>query len=170
MNQSGGAMRLFRNVLTPVLFAVVALALAQNAAADPIGDFFRRIGRTLSKAHPPADKNKTQKNTRRSGPSRPGEGNAQPPPAQASPSPAQVVSPTATPVPSTTASPVMIRRAFRDPQSAGLRDIPYAVPVPNHPGFVTSPFAPTRGWVDVRGLPSGVEVKDPYTGKTFLTP
>jgi len=50
------------------------------------------------------------------------------------------------------------------------RDIPYAIPVPNKPGFVTSPYAPKQGLVDVRGFPSGTEVKDPYTGKTFLTP
>jgi hypothetical protein len=48
--------------------------------------------------------------------------------------------------------------------------MPYAIPVPSKPGFVTSPYAPKSGYVDVRGFPSGTEVKDPYTGKTFLTP
>ncbi len=49
-------------------------------------------------------------------------------------------------------------------------DIPYGVPVPDKPGFVMSPYAPKGGYVDVRNLPSGIQVKDPYTGKVFLTP
>lgn len=49
-------------------------------------------------------------------------------------------------------------------------DLPYAKPVPGKPGFVTSPYDPYKGYIDVRGFPPGTEVKDPYSGKTFLVP
>ena len=52
----------------------------------------------------------------------------------------------------------------------GKIDVPYGTPVPGKQGFVTSPFAPDSGYVDVRGVPPRTEVKDPYSGKTFLTP
>jgi hypothetical protein len=48
--------------------------------------------------------------------------------------------------------------------------VPYGVALPNKPGFVTSPYAPTLGLVDVRAFPSSTEVLDPFTGKIFRTP
>jgi hypothetical protein len=49
-------------------------------------------------------------------------------------------------------------------------DLRYGIPVPGKKGLVTSPFAPDSGCIDVRSFPPGTPVKDPYTGKTFLTP
>jgi peptidyl-prolyl cis-trans isomerase C len=52
----------------------------------------------------------------------------------------------------------------------GKGDVPYAIPVPGKPGFVTSPHAPNSGFVDVRGFQRNAEVNDPYTGRIFLVP
>lgn len=48
--------------------------------------------------------------------------------------------------------------------------MPYGIPVPGKQGFVTSPFAPEAGYVDVRKFPPGTEVKDPFSGRIFRAP
>ncbi|MEO6054404.1 MAG: hypothetical protein ABIP97_10350 [Chthoniobacterales bacterium] len=65
----------------------------------------------------------------------------------------------ATPSPTPAASP-----------AATTSTLQYGTPVAGKPGFVTSPYSPYSGYVDVRGFPPGQEVKDPYTGKIFLVP
>jgi hypothetical protein len=50
------------------------------------------------------------------------------------------------------------------------RTLPVATPVEGMPGYVTSPYQPYAGYVDVRGYPPNTEVKDPYSGKIFLVP
>jgi hypothetical protein len=145
-----------------VAFFVSALAMsAARANAGSVGDFFKALGNSI--AHPgqtkktppktPAKKTKTK-------------GSEQP--AEYPPTPPPVISPTPTATATTSQPP--IRPASAPPTKNSKRDIPYAIPVPGKPGFVTSPYAPKAGYVDVRGFPSGTEVKDPYSGKIFLAP
>jgi hypothetical protein len=52
----------------------------------------------------------------------------------------------------------------------GKSSLPKGRAVRDKPGFVTSPYGKSTEFIDVRGYPSGTEVKDPYTGKMFLVP
>jgi hypothetical protein len=153
-----------------ILLVIAFLAGEHSAAAgNPIGDFFKRLGNSIAHPHstPPPRPN-SQKNT--TGKKKNGNQQTIPPdmpPAAPSVSPVPTPAPLLTPMP----LPLMVRSADGVPPSKrSRRDLPYGIPVPNKPGFVTSPYAPKSGYVDVRGFPSGTEVKDPYTGKIFLTP
>ena len=170
LNTSEACVTLRRSVkrLSKIFIAAsfAALIAASNARAGSVGDFFKALGNSI--AHPgqkkktPPPKPGTTPTTKK--PRTKGEQQAAdyPPVPPTPPAPAPTSTPTATSQP-----PV---RPASAPTIKTRRDIPYAIPVPNKPGFVTSPYAPKQGLVDVRGFPSGTEVKDPYSGKTFLTP
>ena len=101
--------------------------------------------------HPPGD---TQYPPEPTPPPSGDDGNG-PPPNPSAPTPTPDEQQPAAPVP----SPSPLRK-----------DYPYGVPVPGKTGFVTSPYMPGSGYVDVRGYPPGTEVKDPYSQKIFLVP
>lgn len=156
-----------------ILSLTAFLIGGQFAAANPIGDFFKRLGNSI--AHPrssPPPRRIPQKSA--TGKEQTGNDQTPPqdvPPAVPSFSPVPTPTPRPTPRPTPMPLPLMVRSAAGiPPAKRSRRDLPYAIPVPNKVGFVTSPYAPKAGYVDVRGFPSGTEVKDPYTGKVFLTP
>lgn len=153
---------LLRRVVS-ILFAAVFLASGHFVAAgNPIGDFFKRLGNSMAGPHSsPPPRRVPQK--RATGKKQSDIQKVVPP--DTPPTPALPPAPTPTP------TQLTVRTAADAPLTKGRRrDIPYGIPVPNKPGLVTSPYAPKSGYVDVHGFPSGTEVKDPYTGKIFLTP
>jgi hypothetical protein len=144
------------------VLTIGALIVVQPADAGSLGDFFKALGNSI--AHPGQGKKPAPKTQTKKPKTKGGEQTADYPPVPAPPTPPPTPTPTAT----TTQPPVRIASA--PPIKNSKRDIPYGIPVPNKPGFVTSPYSPKAGYVDVRGFPSGTEVKDPYSGKIFLTP
>ncbi|MDP9004626.1 MAG: hypothetical protein M3N12_07530 [Verrucomicrobiota bacterium] len=142
-------------------FAAGDFALAGN----PVGDFFKRLGNSI--AHPRSTPTPTPKPSRKSS-VQIKQNTTQPITPLTPPDAPAVASQTTTPM--QTPTPVPARVAATAAPSKSKRDLPYGIPVPGKPGFVTSPFSPKLGYVDVRGFPSGTEVKDPYSGKVFLTP
>ena len=44
------------------------------------------------------------------------------------------------------------------------------IPVPDQPGYLRSPYNTGAGMIDARGMPSGAEIYDPYSGNTILVP
>jgi len=81
---------------------------------------------------------------------------------QPKPKPVVADTPPAAPAPSVTPPPA--------PAPAPARDVPYGNLIAGRPGFVNSPYAAKHQLVDVTGLPAGMEVKCPYTGKLFRVP
>src|SRR6478672_8511831 len=154
-----------RKGIATMLAIAVWLTAADRASAGSVGDFFKALGNSIAHPNQPKAKPKPSPSNqnKRSKTKAPEQQNPDYPP---TPAPTQPATPT--PTPTVTQPPV--RPASAPPTRSSKRDIPYGIPVPGKPGFVTSPYSPKAGYVDVRGFPSGIEVKDPYSGKIFLTP
>ena len=134
--------------------------------AGPVGDFFKKVGQSISKPLQP-----------------------QPPPTPPQPTktPHATRRPTSRTAPAAAATPGSVAQPSQSPKeqestgtvrsvsAADLEKIkaglPYGIPVPGRKGMVTSPYTPEDGkYIDVTAFTSGSVVKDPYTGKCFLVP
>jgi|SRR5262249_47712326 hypothetical protein len=134
--------------------------------AGPVGDFFKKVGQSISKPLQP-----------------------QPPPTPPQPTktPHATRRPTSRTAPAAAATPGSVAQPSQSPKeqestgtvrsvsAADLEKIkaglPYGIPVPGRKGMVTSPYTPEDGkYIDVTAFTSGSVVKDPYTGKFFLVP
>jgi hypothetical protein len=151
--------RLFRLRCISLLVAALFFLSGHWANADPVGDFFKKVGQSISKAFQPQPSPRpTRKTTRSSrGPT----------------SNAAEATPTSLGEPSKPAKEEITRTvlpASAAPKEKATGDMPYGIPVPGQKGMVTSPYLPEGNYIDVRAFAPGSAVKDPYTGKIFRVP
>jgi hypothetical protein len=160
--------------MNTLLLLVIALLVLSGpyVNAGPVGDFFKKVGHSISKP--------LQRDTE-----------PQPQPESARPQPAKTPHPTRRPTareaPAAAATPPAVAQPAhpsKEEKSTGTvrgvsaadvekakADLPYGVPVPGRKGMVTSPYLPEEDkYIDVSGFASGSIAKDPYTGKFFLVP
>jgi hypothetical protein len=133
--------------------------------AGPFEDFFSKLRRSFSHPAPKPRSPQQRQSTRKQ--------NSDAPPSDASDA-SNISNSQASPSPTPVPAPPN-RNNVRVAKATATRknpkgDVPYGIPVPGKQGLVTSPFSPDSGYIDVRSFPPGTEVKDPYTGKSFLTP
>jgi len=146
--------------------AVLFFFSGGHVNADPVGDFFKKVGQSVSKAFQPRPTpNPSDKKTKRIS-RRPGSRISNV--AEASPTPAQQVTNVVQEAKFTPT--ITVSRASTVPAEKAKGDMPYGIPVPGQKGMVTSPYLPEANYIDVRGFAPGSAVRDPYTGKIFLVP
>ena len=156
--------------MNPLLLLVIPLLFLSGpfVNAGPVGDFFKKVGQSVSKPFQP-------------------EPELEPEPQSTRPQSTKTPHPTSRAAPAATATPSVVAQPSQSPQEEKSTDtvrgvsaadmekakasLPYGVPVPGRKGMVTSPYTAQEGkYVDVTGFASGSIVKDPYTGKLFLVP
>jgi hypothetical protein len=147
---------------------VVALFFfsARCVNAEPVGDFFKKVGHSISTAFQPRatpvptkKKTTTKRASRQPASQQSNLVEASPTPLEQPTNLNEKVTPTVT-----------VQRASTVPAEKAKGDLPYGIPVPGHKGMVTSPYSPEGNYIDVSAFPPGSAVKDPYTGKVFLVP
>ena len=154
--------RIFRLRWISLLIVALFLLSGRWANADPMGDFFKKVGQSISKAFQPQPSPGPTKKKQASRRPTSLESNAAE--AEASrleePSkPAKEQKPAPTVLPASAAPPAKAKG-----------DMPYGIPVPGRKGMVISPYLPEGNYIDVSAFLPGAAVRDPYTGKIFRVP
>jgi len=143
---------------------VIALLLLSGhwANADPMGDFFKKVGQSISKAFQPQPSPGPTKKKRASGRLTSRESNAAGPEASPLEEPSK-------PLKEEKPAPTVLPAAAV-PVEKAKGDMPYGIPVPGRKGMVISPYLPGGNYIDVSAFLPGAAVRDPYTGKIFRVP
>jgi hypothetical protein len=163
LNTDKSIYRIVRSRCISMLMVALFFVSGPWANADSVGDFFKRVGQSVSKAfQPQPSPQQTRKTTRTWRRPNSRESTA----AEPSPSaPEQPAKPQKEEKPAATLLP-----ASAAPAEKAKGDLPYGIPVPSRKGMVTSPYLPEGNYIDVSAFPPGSAVKDPYTGKLFRVP
>jgi hypothetical protein len=158
--------RFFRSRWVSLPVAALFFLSGRCVTAEPVGDFFKKVGQSVSKAFQPRPTpNPTEKKTKRVA-HRPSSRN----PNATGASPAPVEEPTVVVKEENVTPTVVVQHAAAVPPEKAKGDMPYGIPVPGHKGMVTSPYSPEGNYIDVSAFAPGSAVQDPYTGKIFLVP
>ena len=135
--------------------------------AEPVGDFFKKVGQSVSKAfQPQPTPNPTNKKTTKRASRRP----TSPHSNLVGASPTPLEQPTNLVKEEKVTPTVSVVRASAAPAEGAKGDLPYGIPVPDHKGMVTSPYSPEGNYIDVSAFAPESAVRDTYTGKIFLVP
>jgi hypothetical protein len=160
--------------MNPLLLVVIPILVLSGpyVNAGPVGDFFKKVGQSISKPvqpqppPPPQSQSTRPQPAKTPHPTRRPTSRTAPEAAATSPAVAQPSHPSKEE--ESTGTVRSVSAADVEKIKAGL---PYGIPVPGRKGMVTSPYTPDEGkYVDVTGFASGSIIKDPYTGKFFLVP
>jgi hypothetical protein len=159
--------RFIRSRWVSLTVAVLLFLSARCVNAEPVGDFFKKVGQSVSKAFQPRPTpNPTKKKTTTRVSRRP----TSPQSNLVGASPTPVEQPANLVKEEPVTPTVTVLRASTVPAEKAKGDLPYGIPVPGHKGIVTSPYSPEGKYIDVSAFAPGSAVRDPYTGKIFLVP
>jgi hypothetical protein len=148
---------------------VIALLFlsARCVSAEPVGDFFKKVGQSVSKAfQPQPTPSEAKKKTTKRASRRPTSSHSN----LVAASPTPLEQPTDVVKEEKVTPAVTVQRAASVSPEKAKADLPYGIPVPGHKGMVTSPYSPEGNYIDVSAFSPGSAVRDPYTGKIFLVP
>jgi hypothetical protein len=167
MNAGNLINRFIRSRWASLPVAALFFVSARCVEAEPVGDFFKKVSNSISKAfQPQPTPNPAKKKTTARVPRRP----TSPRSNAVGASPTPLEQPTNLVKDEKVTPSVIVQRASTVPAEKAKGDLPYGIPVPGHKGMVTSPYSPEGNYIDVSTFSPGSAVKDPYTGKVFLVP